>query len=113
GFCLAVAFPSALFADIEASEVEVTTPVYSVKSEEFKPALGTYTYWVGWQGIPAGSATFKLERDGLLYRAVAEAHSLKAINWIYKLKYRAEGILSYFDFTPRKFVVDQKENKRQ
>jgi hypothetical protein len=94
-------------------EVRISTPAYQPAFSDFEPPLGTYTFDVGWQGIPAAEITLNVEQEGLDYRIVAEARTLSGIDLIYKLRYRGEGWISAVDLSPVKSVVYERENSRE
>ena len=93
--------------------VEVSTPVYEPSGSQLHQPLGTYTYTVGWEGIPAATVTFSVEQEGLYYRMVASAKTYSGIDLFYKLRYRAEGIISTVDFSPIRTTIDQQENSKR
>lgn len=95
----------------QASVEKVSTPVYHPNLSQFQPHFGTYEYTVSWQGIPAAEATIKVEQEGLRYRIIADARTYSGIDIFYKLRYRAEGLISAVDLTPIKTIIDQRENR--
>lgn len=100
-------------AEIPVGLIRVSTPVYRPNFSEFTPRFGTYSYSVGWQGIPAADCTVSLERssDGnFLVSATARTYSF--VDIFYKMRYRAEGLLSGIDLTPLKSVVEHRENSK-
>lgn len=94
------------------AKVKVTTPVYSANTGGFKPVLGTYSYSVKWQGIPAATAEVNVEKEGEYYRVIASARTNSAIDIFYKLRYKGDGTISALDFAPVKTVLDQRENSK-
>ena len=92
--------------------ISISTPVYQPAHEEYRPVFGTYSYTVSWQGIPAATLKVTLEPDGLYYHVVATARTWSGVDLLYKLRYRAEGIVSAIDFLPVKTVIEQSENTR-
>jgi hypothetical protein len=97
---------------IPVEKIEVSTPVYRPVYSEFEPLLGTYTYKVSWQGIPAATVTISVERDGLRYRLETTAKTYKAIDLFYRLRYQAQGLISAVDYLPLRSSFDTKENSR-
>jgi len=100
----------------QANRVEalkVSTPVYAPVEGEFSPPFGTYTYEVSWQGIPAAELTVSLKEVDGRYRIVTAARTNSAIDIFYKLRYRAEGLISANDLSPYKTFIDNRENSRQ
>jgi hypothetical protein len=88
----------------------VTTPSYEADLARFSPRLGTYTYVVSWQGIPAAWATATFaQRDGQ-YVIDASARTNSAIDLLYKLRYQAIGTLSSRDLSPISLLIDHREN---
>lgn len=109
---LAVCGASPLHADITPDLVKVSTPIYRPQLDQFEPVMGTYTYDVHWQGIPAATATMQVVRQGESYRLVAKAKTARAIDLFYKLRYHAEGLISMFDLLPSRTVISQRENSK-
>lgn len=108
-------FASAVVAEdqkITPDFVQVTTPVYRAYESGFTPAMGRYTYEVSWNGIPAAEGTVDVGGDSLNYRIVASAHTYSVIDILYKLRYRAEGIISAVDMSPIRTVISQQENSK-
>jgi Protein of unknown function (DUF3108) len=103
-----------IYADdyIAPDAVHVTTPTYHPEFSDFKQSLGTYNYTTSWEGIPAASLSANVEQNGLQYRVVVTAKTYKMIDIVYKLRYRAEGVMSAVDFYPIKNTVEHKENSR-
>lgn len=97
---------------IAPDAVQITTPTYRPEYAEFTQNLGTYNYSTSWEGIPAASLTAKVEQEGLNYRVTVTAKTCKMIDLFYKLRYRAEGLMSTVDFSPIKDTFEQKENSR-
>ncbi|MBX7139418.1 MAG: DUF3108 domain-containing protein [Oligoflexia bacterium] len=110
----AVALPFSAQADdyISPELVKVTTPVYRPEFSDFDPALGKYTYTVSWQGIPAAEVTVNISQDDQYYRSEVQARTYSGIDLFYKLRYRAEGVVSSFDLTPVRTTIDHQENSR-
>jgi hypothetical protein len=118
--CLAViaailVFPAGLLCakKIPPDKVKITTPVYTPKLSDFNPQLGRYIYTVSWQGIPAGTVEMSLNRTGDDYKIIASARSAKAIDYIYKLRYRSQAVISAQSLMPRQSVATTSENSRQ
>jgi len=99
-------------AEIPAAAVQISTPAYTPLEGDFEPALGSYEYDVSWQGIPAATVNVEITQDGPRYRIVAAAETASAIDLFYRLRYRAEGIISALDLLPVRTVIDQRENSR-
>ncbi len=97
---------------VDASEVKVVTPVYRPNPFSFRPQLGTYTYEASWEGIPAAQMKIQVAQNGLYYSIVTSAQTYSGIDLLYKLRYRAEGIISSVDYQPLKTTIDHKENSR-
>lgn len=98
--------------------VRVRTPNYlsqvpAPEQREFAPQLGTYTFKVGWQGIPAATLTLTTEQQGLYYKVSAAARTYSGIEVFYKLRYRAEGLISALDFSPVRANFFQSENSKE
>jgi hypothetical protein len=93
--------------------VKITTPAYSPELSDFNPKLGRYTYTVSWQGIPAGTVDMNLKRNGDQYEISASARSAEAIDYVYKLRFRSQAILSAQTLMPKRSVSITKENTRK
>ncbi len=98
--------------DLQPQEISITTPIYRPYLEDFTPALGTYKYNVTWQGIPAADVSISVARDGRQYRVSTEVKTLKGIDLIYKLRYKASAEFSAIDFLPQRSEYHQRENSR-
>lgn len=114
-FTLALAFaaPRLAVAVDEESDLlnaKVNTPVYHPDLQEFQPNFGRYDYTVSWEGIPAAECSVTIEQEGMRYRLIAEARTYSGIDLLYKLRYRAESLISALDFSPIKTIIDQREN---
>jgi hypothetical protein len=99
--------------EIEPAFIETETPAYQAYEADFQPRFGTYTYNVGWNGIPAAEAQLEVGGDEFRYRLTATARTYSAIDILYKLRYRAEGLISAFDMTPISTVMVQQENRKR
>jgi hypothetical protein len=86
--------------------------VYQPDFSQFEPRLGTYTYEVSWQGIPAAEAQVSIHQDGLRYVMTAFAKTYRAIDVFYRLRYRARGLISAVTFLPEQTEVENRENSR-
>lgn len=93
--------------------IKVSTPVYAPAEGDFTPPFGTYTYEAAWQGIPAAELSISLKEVDGRYRIATTARTLSAIDIFYKLRYRAEGLISASNLTPYKTFIDSRENSRQ
>jgi hypothetical protein len=99
--------------DATAQALRVSTQSYAPVDGQFAPLRGTYRYDVSWQGIPAAEVTVDLKEEGDRFRITTAARTKSAIDIFYKLRYRAEGLISSFDLTPYKTFIDNRENSRQ
>lgn len=97
---------------ISPDAIKVSTPTYRVTLDKFKPRLGTYTYGVSWQGIPAASAKFTVSKEDNRYHLIADARSAKAIDLFYTLRYRADGFVSAVDLLPDRATIRHQEGSR-
>ena len=113
-FLLIVAPTVGICADknIKAQDIKIYTPTYQPVFEEFDPPLGTYTYKVAWQGIPAATVTVVVDKNGDRYNIVTKAKTYSGIDLFYRLRYTAEGTISALDLTPIETVIDHRENSR-
>lgn len=111
-FVLLLAFlPGATAEEVvlKPEEVKVSTPVYR---PDFSPALGTYTYEVSWQGIPAAEVKVGVEREGLSYKIWTKVRTYSAIDIFYTLRYDARAKLSVVDFSPTQSYFRSRENSK-
>ncbi len=97
---------------IPPEQVKISTPRYKPIFGEFEPELGSYRYSVSWQGIPAADVEVSVERDGDYYKIGAFAKTYSAIDLFYKLRYKAEGVISAENLHPVKTSIDYRENRR-
>jgi hypothetical protein len=98
---------------IPPDQVKITTPAYSPELPDFNPKLGRYIYTVSWQGFPAGSVYMNLKKNGDQYEISASARSAKAIDYVYKLRFRSESVVSVRTLTPRRSLFTINENARK
>lgn len=98
--------------ELKAQDVRIFTPTYAPKFEAFEPPLGDYSYKVAWQGISAADVKVTVQRDGDIYRVITKAKTYSGIDLFYKLRYRAEGIISAVDLSPIRTEIDHRENHR-
>ena len=96
---------------VPAKDVLVSTPEYSA-DPEYQPSLGIYEYRVSWQGIGAARVKVYVDKVSDDYHITATARTNKYIDVFYKLRYRAAGVISASDMSPRKIEIDQRENSR-
>lgn len=107
------ALVSPVYADeIPAQDIRIFTPTYQPAFEDFDPPLGDYEYQVSWQGVPAAQVNVQVQRVGARYKVSTTAKTYSPIDLFYKLRYRAEGVISALDFKPIKTVIDHRENSR-
>lgn len=92
--------------------LQISTPVYQASFDNFDPPLGTYYFTVAWQGIPAAEATLSLQQEGLNYRVITSARTYSGIDWIYKMRYRNETLISAVDLMPIMSKVRHQENSK-
>lgn len=92
--------------------VKVTTPRYYPQFDDFTPRMGTYTYVVSWQGIPAASATATFSEKDDTYIVDASARTNSAIDLLYKLRYQAIGTVHQSNLRSKKLFIDHRENSR-
>ncbi len=113
---LGVAFmgPLGVLAEEEfkAQDIKIFTPSYAPKFDSFEPPLGEYSYKVAWQGISAADVKVTVSREDGIYRVITKAKTYSGIDLFYKLRYRAEGIISAIDLTPIRTEIDHRENHR-
>ncbi len=92
--------------------ITVNVPDYHPNFSQFKPRLGTYSYTVSWQGIPAATVTASIEQEGNRFKIRTQAETYTGIGLIYSLSYNAIGYLSAMDFSPISVSIDHKENSK-
>ncbi len=111
---LALTCSNRVWADeyIAPDSIKVKTPVYRPEFADFDPALGSYTYTVSWQGIPAATVTVNVDQDEMYYHLNVNARTYSGIDIFYKLRYSAEGLVSSYDLSPIKTTIDHRENSR-
>jgi hypothetical protein len=115
GLLLSLLFSNSLRAQenfVPPEQLRVRTPIYQPDFSQFEPRLGTYTYEVTWQGIPAAEASVTINQDGLRYVMTTFAKTNSAIDIFYRLRYRAQGLISAITFLPEKTQVENRENSR-
>lgn len=93
--------------------VEINTPVYRPDFSKFEPSLGSYDYSVTWKGIPAASIQLKVNQDDENYKVIAIANTNSMVSLFYRLRYRAEGLISGLDLMPLRSVMQSNENSRK
>ncbi len=98
--------------EFKAQDIKIFTPTYAPKFDAFEPPLGEYSYKVAWQGIPAATVKVTVAREDGIYRVVTKAKTYSGIDLFYKLRYRAEGIVSAVDLSPIRTEIDHRENHR-
>jgi hypothetical protein len=99
--------------NITADVVQLSTPVYRPEAPNFSPALGTYTYEISWQGIPAAEAKITVRKEGDTYHVVTTARTYPMIALLYNLRYRSEAVLAHDTFLPKRFSAEQRENSKR
>lgn len=109
---LLIIMPATADDYISPDLVKVTTPRYSNSDNFFVPTLGTYSYTVSWQGIPAASAsaTVRREKGALIVDATARTYS--GVDLLYKLRYSLTSIMNGKSLYPSSLVIDHRENSR-
>jgi len=100
-------------AEVKLEFIEPTTPVYHAYEADFQPNFGVYTYQVSWNGIPAAEAQLTVDGDAFRYRLIATAKTYSPIDLLYRLRYRAEGVISAFDMSPISTSMVQQENSKK
>lgn len=85
---------------------------YQVDQSNYEPKLGTYSFSVTWQGIPAATLLLSVDREGDFYRVVSNARTNGAVSLFYNLRWQLEGLISAVTFKPVKSYTTQRENSR-
>ena len=98
---------------IPPEQIKISTPVYEPVLERFSPRLGEYEFDVSWQGISAAWGTLVVKHEGGRYRVTTKAQTYSGIEIFYKLRYRAEGLLSSYNLHPISSIMDQTENSKR
>lgn len=104
--------PSSADDYISPDLIRVSTPIYHSSAGNFEPALGTYEYSVGWEGIPAASATVTIDEENGHYKVTAAARTLSAIDIFYKLRYTAVSSIDGLNLAPNKLHIIHDENSK-
>ena len=115
-FCLGLIAPAAkVLADDATADLAKVQATLQQKPDlsKVQMALGKYEYAVSWEGIPAADASVSISREGERYRMVVSARTYSGIDIFYKMRYRAEGLMSANDLQPIKTLIDQRENSTQ
>lgn len=99
-------------ASIAPDLIKVNTPTYKPDFEGFSPNRGKYEYRVSWQGIPAAEVLVDVEERDETYQIVTNVRTFSAIDIFYKLRYRAEGIVSALNLMPERMSIEHRENSR-
>jgi hypothetical protein len=95
-----------------AMNIKITTPLYKPQYDVFTPPLGTYTYDVSWQGIPAAEVKSTVAREGNEYRVTTSVRTLSGIDLLYKLRHKSQSVFSVETLRPLRFTMEQRENSR-
>jgi hypothetical protein len=98
---------------ISPGEVRVSTPVYTPELSHFNPPLGQYVYKVSWNGIPAGTVKLDVNRNSDDYEIKASARTAEFIDYFYKIRYRAEAVISAKTLLPGRSLFISRVNSRE
>ena len=80
----------------------------------FHPRTGTFLYTVKWEATPAAEIILTVSKQGDYYRVVADSMVTKAVDFIYRLRYRGEGTITKEDFAPvRTVLTEQKGSEKK
>lgn len=110
---VALLVPSVASADIIPPEsVQISTPVYKPEPGTFSQRLGTYTYSVGWQGIPAAEVKVRVGKHDGRYVVTTNVRTLTAIDLLYKLRFESNATFRDHTFKPELFSLEQRENSK-
>lgn len=78
---------------------------------------GEYRYKIAYQGIPVADAKLTVRSGAPFFPGAlsisAEAKSNEAIDIFYRLRHRSESLISLSNYRPLRYVMRQKENKRE
>ena len=92
---------------------DAKTPETTAESR-FNPRTGTFIYSVKWEATPAGEIILTVSKQGDYYRVVADSMVTKAVDFIYRLRYRGEGTISKENFAPvRTVFTEQKGSEKK
>lgn len=94
---------------ILAGDIKISTPTYKPK---IHPLLGTYTYEVSWQGIPAAEVKVGVEKPADEYQIWTRVRTYGLVDIFYKLRYNADATLNAADFQPQRSYFYHRENSR-
>jgi len=94
--------PQLVIASANAPNEESTT-----SDSAFYPRTGTFVYSVKWEGTPAADIIMTVSKQGDYYRVVADSMVTKAVDFIYRLRYRGEGTITKNDFASVRTVLSE------
>ena len=81
---------------------------------KFHPRTGTFLYSVKWEATSAAEIILTVSKQGDYYRIVADSTVTKAVDFIYRLRYRGEGTITRDDFAPvRTVLTEQKGSEKK
>lgn len=93
--CLAVALPMDITDQTNEGEYA------------FHPRTGTFLYSVKWEKTPAADIIMTVSKQRDHYRIVADSMVTKAVDFIYRLRYRGEGTVTEDDFSSVQTVLTE------
>ena len=80
---------------------------------EFSPGLGQYHYEIRWGPKQVAEVIINIERDGDAYVLRVDQKSTKAIDRIYRVRYRGETRINVTDLSPVESVIEEEVKKRK
>ncbi|MEM7495365.1 MAG: DUF3108 domain-containing protein [Myxococcota bacterium] len=91
----------------------VELPVYTVDAAA-PPLLGTHEYRLGWSGLPVARVSLTArevpDESGIAVDVIGATHPV--IDWIYRYRFDANGLVGTAPFAPRRFDLDVCEKGR-
>jgi hypothetical protein len=120
---LCLAPHGAAAAAIEPGEVQVSTPVYQLPADVEWPDE-RWDYHFSWSGIPVGTLSIEAggqpaedgDTDGgdsgkrLTVHVLGTTNSVVDLLWKYRLD--ARGVVAVRPFSPREFIIDETERRK-
>lgn len=94
--------------------VRVTTKRYTPNLEVTPPSLGLYRYSIYWNTLLAASCSLSISMSGEdRYLFNVAARTLRSVDILYKLRFEAQGEVSYPELAPLSIIYDKQVNSRR
>ena len=82
-------------------------------SSTFKPPLGKYVYTIIWGNSKVAEATVTVDAEKDHYRVTADTKTTKAIDRIYKIRYKGEGLIASDDYAAVRTILEERTRARK